>query len=143
MAINRSRRLLQLVRQRDTKLILHSGRWHTAYKATGRLEGEQGRILAWLRDHDDSFICKVNDGEVVYDLPVDPETNFFGDQFTFAVEEINEQRTTIQRLAGANNISAARAAFAFYVEEYPPSRRILLRQRGRVIAEAYERQLLP
>lgn len=134
---------LKLVRSRKPSLILFNNRWDVAYKATGRLEGEAGKVLAWLRDLNDEFICKVNSGEKVYGLPIDPETNFYGDQYNFAVEEVDEHRRTVERLAGASNITAARAALAVYLEERPPARRFILRQRGRIIVEAQDGKIIP
>lgn len=134
---------LRLVRSRRLSLIQFDNRWDVAYKATGRLSGEDGKVLAWLRDFNDEFICKVNSGEKVYGMPVDPETNFYGDQFNFSVEEVDEFRRTVERLAGATNVSAARAALAVYIQERPIGRRYILRKSGRIILEAKDGEVLP
>ncbi|MDI7923426.1 hypothetical protein [Ferirhizobium litorale] len=53
--------------------------------------------------------------------------NFFDDQFNLMVEETDETGKVTRKLAGACNITAARAAFDAMVGAYPPDRYIRLR----------------
>ncbi|MGR6430447.1 hypothetical protein ACU5AY_05955 [Rhizobium sp. PAMB 3174] len=59
----------------------------------------------------------------------------FDDPFTFMVEELDRNGKAVERLAGADNIIAARAAFNALVVQYG-DRPFILRHRGRIIERA-------
>lgn len=127
-------RRLFLVRKKYT--------WTVAFKATGRLQGYAGKTLAWLRDHDESYFCTVGTEDQIEALPDATDRNFFGDPFTFAVDEIDEKGNRIRRLSGADNVSAARAAFHVYLKSLPPARHLQLRDGGRIIMKGHDQKVV-
>jgi hypothetical protein len=48
-------------------------------------------------------------------LPEEERQNFFGDRFTFAIDEIDDPGRITEKIAGANNICAAQATFDEYL----------------------------
>jgi hypothetical protein len=128
-------------RRRDLYLIRKGNSWAVCFKATGRLNGHAGKILAWLRDHDESYLCTVGTEDQIENLPGMETKNFFGDQFTFTVDETDEKGNQLTRLSGANNVSAARAAFHVYLKTMPPARHIRLRDGGRVILKGHDQKI--
>lgn len=124
---------------RNLRLVRSGADWAICFMARGRLDGHDQPVLAWLREADERFWCVVGEEQQIEDMPVPMRTNFFGDQFTFSIDEITVEGKIIQRMGGANNIIAARAAFNVYVAEYPAHCRIRLRQASRPIAEAIDR----
>ena len=135
-------RTLRLVKPAPRRLVRHGDKWTVCYMATGRLEGRAGKIVAWLYAHDDAFFCEAGDGVEVYDLPEKEGTNFFGDQFTFAIDEVDAKGLKIGRLAGANHIQAANAAFHAALNYVPPQRHIMLRQGARVLLRGHDLKVL-
>lgn len=128
--------------RRKLQLILRGAEWAICFMARGTLAGYDHPVLAWLREVDECFWCVVGEEQQIEDMPVAMRTNFFGDQFTFSIDEITVEGKIIQRLGGANNVSAARAAFNFYATEYPPHCRISLRQGSRPIAQAIDHRVM-
>lgn len=124
------------------KLVKRGEDWAVCIKATGSLAGRPGKIIAWLYAHDESFFCEVGEADQVFELPEKETTNFFGDQFTFAVDETDAAGAKIGRLAGANNVTAANAAFHAALAYLPPQRHIMLRQGGRVLMRGHDLKVL-
>ena len=66
--------------------------------------------------------------------PALEQTNFQGDRFTFAIDEIDPTGEA-EKVAGANKIYAAQAAYEEYLHHLNPRSVLQLRHRGRVIRE--------
>jgi hypothetical protein len=124
--------------RRELFLVRKDTAWAICIKATGKLAGQPGKIVAWLRDHDESYFCQVGEESQIERLPQKNGRNFFGDQFTFAIDETDAKGNKIQDLAGANNMIAAKAAFHCLVNHHPPQRHIMLRQGARIILKAHD-----
>lgn len=55
------------------------------------------------------------------------------DPFTFMIGVVDTDGNATEALAGANNVSAARAAFSYLVSFHRPHTKLQLRQRGRIM----------
>lgn len=136
------RRGVKLVPKRELKLVRKGEQWAICFKASGRLDGQPGKVLAWLREHDETFFAEVGEGSVAFDLPEPTQRNFFDDQFTFAIDETDAKGGRVQYLGGANNVTAATAAFHAYLKTMPPQRYVMLRQGGRVLLRGHDLKVI-
>lgn len=90
-------------------LICFEGRWQVCYQARGKLDDR--KITAWVYGKESTFFCEVGLELHRVNLPIPDVKPFFDDQFNYTVEEIDEHGVRTARLAGANNVSAAIAAY--------------------------------
>ena len=135
-------RTLRLVKPLPRKLVKRGDDWAVCIRVTGRLDGRPGKIVAWLYAHDDAFFCEADEAAQVLELPEKETTNFFGDQFTFAIDETDEKDGKIGRLAGANNVATANAAFHAALAYMPAQRHIILRQGARVLMRGHDLKVI-
>jgi len=67
--------------------------------------------------------------------PAHSGPDFHGDRFTFAIDEVDPTGKTTEKIAGANNICAANAAFDEYLRHQNERTILQLRHGGRIIRE--------
>lgn len=90
-------------------LVCAGGRWQVCYQARGKVEDR--KITAWVYGPESRFFCEVGTEQYLIDLPQPNQTSFFDDQFSFSVEEVDGDGFRYSRLAGANSVTAATAAY--------------------------------
>lgn len=90
-------------------LVCAGGRWQVCYQARGKVEDR--KITAWVYGPESRFFCEVGTEQYLVDLPQPNQTSFFDDQFSFSVEEVDSDGFRYSRLAGANSVTAASAAY--------------------------------
>ncbi|CZT36233.1 hypothetical protein [Rhizobium sp. 9140] len=112
------------------KLVRYKETWRICFKARGKIDGRP--VDAWLVEPDGQFFCEVCYADQVEDMPEANRENFFGDQFVHAIDMVDAYGKRTERMAGASNIYAARAAF-FAILHWTPNRRIMLRHGSHVI----------
>jgi hypothetical protein len=117
---------------RDYRLVSYLGVFQVCSKAR-RLVYDEERLI-WIYGKERLMFCYVGQEDAVYPLPESEPENFFGDRFTFAVDEIH-MTGEHEKIAGANNIYAARAAFDEYLHHQNKRSILRLRHGGRIIAE--------
>lgn len=110
-------------------LVCFGGRWQVCYQARGKVEDR--KVTAWVYGPESRFFCEVGTEQYLVDLPLPHQTPFFDDQFYFSVEEVDSDGFRYSRLAGANSIAAANAAFE--VLRRSSNRVIRMRQGFRLI----------
>lgn len=110
-------------------LVCFGGRWQVCYQARGKVEDR--KVTAWVYGPESRFFCEVGTEQYLVDLPLPHQTPFFDDQFNFSVEEVDSDGFRYSRLAGANSIAAANAAFE--VLRRSSNRVIRMRQGFRLI----------
>lgn len=115
-------------------LIYFGDSWQVCYQARGSKEGK--KITAWVYGPESRFFCEVGDETYRVDLPIPMMTPFFDDQFNFTIVEIDDKGIRIDRLAGANNISVAIAAYETALTK--TNRKIEMREGMRVVYRSDE-----
>ena len=90
-------------------LVCAGGRWQVCYQARGKVEDR--KITAWVYGPESRFFCEVGTEQYLVDLPQPNQSSFFDDQFSFSVEEVDRDGFRYSRLAGANCVTAATAAY--------------------------------
>jgi hypothetical protein len=110
-------------------LICHANEWQVCYKAKGKLDWRT--VIAWVYGRESIFFCEVGQEQHVVDLPDPKKVPFFDTNFTFTVDEINEDGFRFKELAGAENIVAANAAYQVY--RHNCSGIVRLRHGGRLV----------
>lgn len=116
-------------------LICFGGRWQVCYQARGNKDGR--KLTAWVYGPESRFFCEVGTETYRVDLPEPMASPFFDDQFNNTIVEVDENGIRTNRLAGANNISAAIAAYEALVAQI--DRPIEMRQGMRVIRSTFEK----
>lgn len=102
-------------------MLIRSGPdWQVCYKARGTLDGR--KIEAWVYGPESLFFCEVGQESEIANLPSPNKVPFFDDQFLHIIELVDRHGKREERLAGANNIVAANAAWA-----------VILNHRGGII----------
>ena len=117
---------------RDHWLIRYLGQLQVCSKARRLIDDEE--FVVWIYGEERTLFCYVGQEDAVYPLPALEQTNFQGDRFTFAIDEIDPTGEA-EKVAGANNIYAAQAAYEEYLHHLNPRSVLQLRHRGRVIRE--------
>lgn len=93
----------------DPMLVRCGTNWQVCYKARGSIDDR--KVTAWVYGPASIFFCEVGKEDQVCDLPKPSLRPFFDDQFVHMIEELDENGTRLERLAGANDIIAANAAW--------------------------------
>lgn len=114
-------------------LVQHAGEWQVCYQARGRLDGKP--VTAWVYGPDSIFFCVAGQETMRCELPEPGAVPFFDDQFVNTIEEVNGQGRRMQRLAGANNIIAAHAAWQVLLTHSTGN--LIMRDGASLIRERY------
>ncbi|MGO4440778.1 hypothetical protein [Rhizobium sp. RAF56] len=114
------------------RLVCYLRQFQVCSKAKRLIDDEE--FVVWIYGEDRILFCYVGQEDAVYPLPAPEQTNFQGDRFTFAIDEIDPAGEA-EKVGGANNIYAAQAAYQEYLHHLNPRSVLQLRHRGRVIRE--------
>lgn len=115
------------------QLVSSGGKWQVCSKARRIVRGNEE--IVWIYGDERLAFCLAAEADVVMPLPsvLPDKTNFYGDSFTFAIDEIDQSGMRMEKIAGANNISAAHACFDELVYHRNTSTILQLRQAGHII----------
>jgi hypothetical protein len=116
---------------RDYRLINYLGEWQVCSKARRLVAGEARAV--WIYGEERLAFCDVGRESDVVVLPRLGSTNFFGDHFNHAIDELGPRDTKATKIGGMNHAGAAQAAFDYLLLLTPPDRQLTLRSGGHVM----------
>lgn len=122
---------------RDYRLVEYNVTYQVCSKA--RRMTEDGEKIVWIYGKERIYFCDVGKEQAVYQLPEYEATNFFGDRFTWSIDEVDGTGRRLERIGGANNVVVAQRAFDEYLSHVTKRTRIQLRQGGFVMRDEYGR----
>lgn len=73
----------------------------------------------------------------VYQLPGSEKEDFFGDRFSFSIDEVYDDRRREERLGGMNNAAADQRAFTEMLSHRSKTTRLQLRNGGFVMRDEF------
>ena len=119
---------------RDYRLINFNGEWQVCSKACRGINGER---IVWIYGKERVYFCDVGKESAVYQLPGSEKENFFGDRFTYSIEEVYEDGRRMERLGGMNNVVAAQRAFTELLSHNSKRTRLMLRHGSFVMRDEF------
>lgn len=121
---------------RDYRLISFNGEWQVCSPARRRFDDEIRDV--WIYGKERIYFCDMGRESAVYQLPEHEHTNFFGDRFTFSIDEVYvEDGRRKERLGGMNNAAAAQRAFTEMLSHRSKETRLMLRNGGFVMRDEF------